>query len=298
MRIKALDGHDIQALNLHWLRRQISLVGQDPILFNTTIYENICYGLGEPSSIFEEDGVRERIVSAARMANAHDFIVSLPNGYQTLVGERGLHLSGGQRQRIAIARALVKDPIILLLDEATSALDSKSEFAVQNALDSAAQGRTTILIAHRLSTVRGADNIIVMSEGQIVEQGQHDYLIAQGGLYASLVQNQNFQESHDRVDDAGDSSEAPLEDSLAEESRPSAQPHHLEKSFTEKPQASGIDVAPNTVPKPHRSSLFNTLRFIEGVNRPERRWLIFGFVCAFIAGLGIPMYAHPSSIRK
>lgn len=156
-----LDGHEVSKLNLRWLRQQISLVSQEPTLFGTTIFGNIQHGL--IGTRHENDSLEQRrtlIESAAKMANAHDFITELPEGYETNVGERGFLLSGGQKQRIAIARAMVSDPKILLLDEATSALDTKSEGVVQAALDVAARGRTTIVIAHRLSTIKTADNIV------------------------------------------------------------------------------------------------------------------------------------------
>jgi ATP-binding cassette subfamily B (MDR/TAP) protein 1 len=183
-----LDDVDISTLNLRWLRQQISLVSQEPTLFGTTIYENIRHGL--IGTKWEHEGPekqRELIEDAAKKANAHDFITSLPEGYETNVGERGFLLSGGQKQRIAIARAVVSDPKILLLDEATSALDTKSEGVVQAALEVAAAGRTTITIAHRLSTIRDAHNIVVMSQGRIVEQGTHDELLEKRGAYYNLV---------------------------------------------------------------------------------------------------------------
>ncbi|KAH6636237.1 P-loop containing nucleoside triphosphate hydrolase protein [Chaetomium tenue] len=183
-----LDDVDISTLNLRWLRQQIALVSQEPTLFGTTIYENIRHGL--IGTKWENEGAekqKELIEDAARKANAHDFITSLPEGYETNVGERGFLLSGGQKQRIAIARAVVSDPKILLLDEATSALDTKSEGVVQAALEVAAEGRTTITIAHRLSTIKDAHNIVVMSQGQIVEQGTHDELLEKRGAYYNLV---------------------------------------------------------------------------------------------------------------
>ena len=164
-----LDGRDISTLNLRWLRQNISLVQQEPVLFGTTIYHNIRHGLiGTKHENASEAEQRELIYEAAKKANAHDFVSALPEGYETNVGQRGFLLSGGQKQRIAIARAIVSDPKILLLDEATSALDTKSEGVVQAALEVAAEGRTTITIAHRLSTIRDAHNIVVMQEGRIV----------------------------------------------------------------------------------------------------------------------------------
>jgi ABC-type multidrug transport system fused ATPase/permease subunit len=157
----------------------MAFVPQDVMLFGGTIRENIAYG--------NPDASEEEIIAAARKANAHDFIVSFPEGYQTIVGERGIKLSGGQRQRIAIARAILKDPVILILDEATSSLDSASESLVQEALENLMKNRTSFVIAHRLSTVRNADKIYVLDKGQIVESGTHQELMdIEEGLYKSL----------------------------------------------------------------------------------------------------------------
>jgi len=173
-----LDGHDLRDLTQDSLRAQIGIVPQETLLFGGTIRENILYGRLDAS---EDD-----LLAAARAANAHDFISDLPDGYETAVGERGVKLSGGQRQRIAIARAILKDPRILLLDEATSSLDSESESLVQEALERLMAGRTTVIIAHRLSTVQIADRIAVLDAGRLVEMGPHQDLIARGGLYARL----------------------------------------------------------------------------------------------------------------
>ncbi|KAI3400964.1 hypothetical protein diail_1172 [Diaporthe ilicicola] len=201
-----LDGHDISTLNLRWLRQQISLVSQEPTLFGTTIYENIRHGLvGTKHEHESPERQKELIETAAVKAYAHDFINALPEGYQTNVGERGFLLSGGQKQRIAISRAIVSDPKILLLDEATSALDSRSEGVVQAALEQAAEGRTTIAIAHRLSTIRDAHNIVVMSQGRIVEQGNHNDLLAKGGAYHSLVTAQEIARVEETDDEDGSS---------------------------------------------------------------------------------------------
>ncbi|KAI8515408.1 Multidrug resistance protein 1 [Branchiostoma belcheri] len=177
-----LDGQDIRSLNIQWLRQHIGVVSQEPILFATTIAENIRYG--------REDVTQAELEKAAQEANAHDFISKLPQKYETLVGERGAQLSGGQKQRIAIARALVRDPRILLLDEATSALDTESEATVQAALDKARMGRTTLVVAHRLSTIKTADIIVGFENGVAVEQGTHDQLMAQQGVYYTLVTTQ------------------------------------------------------------------------------------------------------------
>uniref|UniRef100_A0A7M4F011 ATP-binding cassette sub-family B member 5 n=1 Tax=Crocodylus porosus TaxID=8502 RepID=A0A7M4F011_CROPO len=176
-----LDDQNTKALNIQWLRAQIGIVSQEPILFDCTIAENIAYGDNSREVSHEE------IVSAAKAANIHSFIDSLPNKYNTRVGDKGTQLSGGQKQRIAIARALIRRPQILLLDEATSALDTESEKVVQEALDKARQGRTCIVIAHRLSTIQNADKIAVLQNGRIVEQGTHQQLLAEKGIYYSLV---------------------------------------------------------------------------------------------------------------
>ncbi len=185
-----LDGIDIRELRLADLRRQIALVSQEISLFNDTIAHNIAYGAGGNVS-------REAIVEAARAAHAWEFIRELPEGLDTVVGERGLKLSGGQRQRLAIARAILKDAPILILDEATSALDSESERQVQAALEVLMQGRTTLVIAHRLSTIERADRIVVLEGGRIVEQGTHQALLARGGHYAALHRMQFRDEAHD-----------------------------------------------------------------------------------------------------
>jgi ATP-binding cassette subfamily B (MDR/TAP) protein 1 len=180
-----IDGRNIKDYDLRWLRRQIGLVSQEPTLFDSSIAENIRFG----RTGLEEVSMAE-VEAAAKAANAHDFIMKLDEGYNTRVGERGTQMSGGQKQRIAIARAILKNPAILLLDEATSALDSESEALVQDALDKLMKGRTTIVIAHRLSTIRNANVICAMANGQIVEMGSHDELIAKHGYYFDLIAHQ------------------------------------------------------------------------------------------------------------
>ncbi len=179
-----LDGHDVRDLKLGSLRAQIAIVTQEIHLFNDTVRANIAYGS------WGRNDNSERIEAAARAALADDFIGMLPQGYDTLVGERGLLLSGGQRQRIAIARAILKDAPILILDEATSALDTENEILIQQALNNLMAGRTTIVIAHRLSTVRRADRIVVLDAGKIAEIGTHDQLVARNGLYRRLYELQ------------------------------------------------------------------------------------------------------------
>ncbi|KAF2316255.1 hypothetical protein GH714_041596 [Hevea brasiliensis] len=181
-----IDGKDIRRLNLKSLRLKIGLVQQEPALFAASIFDNIAYG---------KDGATEaEVIEAARAANVHGFVSALPDGYKTPVGERGVQLSGGQKQRIAIARAVLKDPAILLLDEATSALDAESECVLQEALERLMRGRTTVLVAHRLSTIRGVDSIGVVQDGRIVEQGSHSELISRvDGAYSRLLQLQHHQ---------------------------------------------------------------------------------------------------------
>lgn len=177
-----IDGHSVREVTLDSLREQVGIVPQETMLFNGSVYNNILYG--------RLDATKEEIEAAAKAANAHDFIMQLTDGYETKLGDRGVNLSGGQRQRIAIARAILKNPRILILDEATSALDTESERVVQEALDRLTVGRTSFVIAHRLSTVKNADKILVLEKGNLVESGTHDELLALDGLYAHLYKIQ------------------------------------------------------------------------------------------------------------
>lgn len=179
-----IDGVDIRRVTLTDLRGLMGNVNQEAILFNDSFYNNIAFGV--------EGATKEQVVEAAKIANAHDFIMASEQGYDTNIGDRGGKLSGGQRQRISIARAILKNPPILILDEATSALDTESEHLVQEALENLMRNRTTIVIAHRLSTIRNADEICVMRDGEIVERGTHDELLQMGGYYKHLCDMQSF----------------------------------------------------------------------------------------------------------
>jgi ABC-type multidrug transport system fused ATPase/permease subunit len=180
----AIDGQDIRSLRLNSLRGLLSVVSQEPVLFNDTVYNNIVFGW--------PNATKEQVVEAARIANALDFIEKLEHGFQTNIGDRGMRLSGGERQRLTIARAILRNPAILILDEATSSLDSESEKAVQAALTNAMKNRTVIAIAHRLSTITHADQIVVLSDGKIVESGTHESLLQQNGAYAKMIELQQF----------------------------------------------------------------------------------------------------------
>ncbi|GFO24715.1 multidrug resistance protein 1 [Plakobranchus ocellatus] len=195
-----IDGTDIKDLNIKWLRSHIGVVSQEPVLFATTIAENIRFG--------KDDVTMDEIIQASKNANAYDFIMTLPDKFDTLVGERGAQLSGGQKQRVAIARALVRDPKILLLDEATSALDTESESIVQDALDKARAGRTTLVVAHRLSTIKTADIIVGFDQGVATERGTHSELMAKQGIYYQLVTNQTHHKEENEFDESEETKDA------------------------------------------------------------------------------------------
>ncbi|KAK9235725.1 P-loop containing nucleoside triphosphate hydrolase protein [Lipomyces kononenkoae] len=307
-----LDGVDINDLSVKWLRRQIGLVSQEPILFAGTIFENVAYGLvGTPHECASEIEQRELVEKACREANAMIFIDSLPKGLDTHVGERGFLLSGGQKQRLAIARAIVANPKLLLLDEATSALDTNSEGIVQDALDKASKNRTTIVIAHRLSTVTNADMIVVMKSGTILERGTHEQLIALRGHYFELVQMQSIQrhineeienfsdnalESH-YAENSIDEKAVVLDDQdrecWSEEDKiwdsnkdAGATQLLLSRSHTAKSISSFLI---SNVEGLHRKySVIELVRFLFELSLPERNINIAGLVCAVIMAAGYP----------
>ncbi|KAF2463255.1 multidrug resistance protein 3 [Lindgomyces ingoldianus] len=284
-----LDGRDVQDLNLRWLRCQMGYVGQEPVLFSTTVFENIRQGLESSELDDDPQRIRERVIAAAKLANAHDFISRLPLGYDTEVGEKGKSLSGGQRQRVAIARAIVAEPSVLLLDEATSALDTTSERIVQVALEAAAQNRTTIVIAHRLSTIRNADNIIVMSAGQVVEQGTHQQLMALHGAYSKLVEIQQVDGSHDTSEESDFDlgSRETLQDIYP--AVKSKKETLLEESEASHKSINDSDEEP-VGPKPQSKPTFwATIKMIIQLNKPEWLFLFGGLLSAMLAGFGLPV---------
>lgn len=295
----SLDGHDISTLNLRWLRQQISLVSQEPTLFSTTISGNIQHGLlGTKWEHVDAEGQKELIIKAAKLANAHDFVTGLPEGYETNVGDRGFLLSGGQKQRIAIARAMVSDPKILLLDEATSALDTKSEGVVQAALDVAAQGRTTIVIAHRLSTIKTADNIVVMSSGRILEQGSHDDLLERRGAYFNLVdaqriseerEEQNFSEETARSDEMEEElvKASTLEKQRTFEPDPADLELGMNRTATGKSLSSVVLQGKKAGPQA-QYSLWTLIKLVGSFNRQETYLMLIGLFWSIIAGGGNP----------
>ncbi|GJN27254.1 hypothetical protein PR202_gb15259 [Eleusine coracana subsp. coracana] len=282
-----LDGRDVGAVDVEWLRGQMGLVSQEPVLFGTSVRENILFG-NEAASL-------KQVVVAAKMANAHEFITKLPNGYETNVGQLGTQLSGGQKQRIAIARALVRDPRILLLDEATSALDSESERAVQDALDRASVGRTTVVVAHRLSTLRKADTIAVLDAGRVVEQGTHDELLGtDGGVYANMQKASSAaapraeQQRHRVV-------EVEADDESSRVSFRSVEIMSVASSFHPSPvpsfRSAEYSVIDGQDEKRARNNKPSQLRLLK-MNRPEWKQALLGCAGAVVFGAVMPLYSY------
>ncbi|KAF2717196.1 leptomycin B resistance protein pmd1 [Polychaeton citri CBS 116435] len=288
-----LGDHDLKTLNLSWLRSQISLVSQEPTLFNTSIFNNITYGLEGKTGSFGPDEMQTLVAEAAKKANAHDFIANLPQGYHTEVGEKGTQLSGGQRQRICIARAIIRSPRILLLDEATSALDVGAERAVQKALSAASKGRTTIVIAHRLSTIRDADNIVVMADGDIIEQGTHNELVAKDGEYAQLVEKQRISEQvvEEEVADEISGVESATDGYSEKEGLYLSNIAVDDASFDQAIRTTTNTSSTSAKPKKASfswSNLTTALTLITKLSQPEYVLIIIATLLAIIAGLSVP----------
>ncbi|CAH2096059.1 unnamed protein product [Euphydryas editha] len=268
-----VNGYDVRELSVRWLRDQIGLVRQEPVLFNTSIRENIRYGYE-----FASDA---DILKAAKNANAHDFIMTLPAGYDTLVGDRGTSLSGGQKQRIAIARALVRNPRILILDEATSALDTLSESKVQEALNESKKGRTTIIVAHRLSTVRNVDVIYVMQGGEVIELGNHEELMIRKGLYYEMFKaSELFDIKQPSVSNGIDNANTSLP-KLSETSR-------IIMNSKDKISEKSTEVTSDLKKRQAKTSLSFWQVLI--LNAPEWQSIIFGSLCSIIGGFSMPLF--------
>ncbi|XP_045536492.1 ATP-dependent translocase ABCB1 [Papilio machaon] len=259
-----IDDNDVRDLSVRWLRSQVGLVSQEPVLFNATIRENIRYG--------RPDATDEEIQSATRQANAHNFIMKLPSGYDTLVGERGASLSGGQKQRIAIARALIRNPHILLLDEATSALDTASEARVQKALDKAQEGRTTVVVAHRLSTIKNVDMIYVFKAGEIVECGNHEELMDMKGHYYDMVMVQVSPDQSENSD-----SKNIIDRSTSVISNEADGDEFVDVKMEEKA----------TEAPPEDVSFWRVVR----LNAPEWRSASAASLCSLLSGFAMPLFA-------
>ncbi|XP_055387506.1 multidrug resistance protein homolog 49-like [Condylostylus longicornis] len=272
-----LDGYDIKTLNVAWLRSNIGVVGQEPVLFATTIAENIRYG--------RPNATQAEIEDAAKIANCHTFITKLPQGYDTMVGQKGAQMSGGQKQRIAIARAVIKNPSILLLDEATSALDPTSEKKVQQALEEASVGRTTLVVSHRLSTITNADKIVYIKEGQVLEQGSHEELMKKKGYYYDLV---NTNKKDDDEDDEEDSSDESQGKSEAEK------PHRAKLESNNSVLSAGEDneahVDEEELYTKNEKYKVSFMRLMK-LNKPEWPYILVGGIAAILHGSSLPIFA-------
>eukprot|EP00644_Phytophthora_capsici_P003078 jgi/Phyca11/102840/e_gw1.7.158.1 len=267
-----LDGRDVKTLNVKWLRSQIGMVSQEPVLFATTIFENIAMG--------GDNVTRVEAIEACKLSNAHTFIMSLPEQYDTLVGEKGVSLSGGQKQRVAIARAIVRKPSILVLDEATSALDNESERTVQAALNDlvASTNMTTLIIAHRLSTIRNADKIVVLNAGHIVESGTHDELVTiENGIYRSMYTTQELRSKEEQEDSNTDAPSNVISSSMM--------PRSLSVVST-KTDISVSDVETNSLEKKPFG-----LKDLAAISKPEFRYYVVGLIGAFVGGILTPASA-------
>uniref|UniRef100_A0A5K3EJJ9 ABC transporter domain-containing protein n=3 Tax=Mesocestoides corti TaxID=53468 RepID=A0A5K3EJJ9_MESCO len=277
-----IDGKDIRTLDLVWLRKQIGVVQQEPTLFSGTVAENIAFGL--PGATEQE------IEAAAKMADAHDFILKLPQAYQTSIVEGGGGMSGGQKQRIAIARALIRNPKILLLDEATSALDTRSERAVQMALDRARTGRTVIMVAHRLTTVRDANKIVVMDRGQVMEIGNHDQLVALNGIYAHMLSTQDKPDSESDTERESDE-EGNIDQSLGMSKEEMRKRNVWMRSKRYSEVESVLETLSETSSSIKTSKEKNVLLRAVKLNRPEFPFLFAGLFFSLLSGLSQPGFS-------
>ncbi|KAM7420780.1 hypothetical protein PAMA_015143 [Pampus argenteus] len=283
-----IDSHDIRSLNVRYLREMIGVVSQEPILFATTIAENIRYG--------RPNVTQQEIEQAAKESNAYDFIMNLPDKFETLVGDRGTQMSGGQKQRIAIARALVRNPKILLLDEATSALDAESETIVQAALDKVRQGRTTIVVAHRLSTIRNADVIAGVHKGQVVELGTHSELMEKQGVYYTLVTMQTFQkveEGEEHEYEQSEDEKSPLVKSFSQSSlyrRKSTRGSSFAASEGEKEEKEKLRDLTEKEDEDENVPPVSFLKVMR-LNLPEWPYIVLGTISAVINGMMQPLFA-------
>lgn len=290
-----VGGHAVTDLNVRWLRSQIGLVQQEPVLFSDSIYKNVAHGLyGTTMDSLPEAEKRELVRQACVQAFADDFIQALPEKYETLVGERGQLLSGGQKQRIAIARVIISNPSILLLDEATSALDPTAERNVQAALDNVSKSRTTIIIAHKLSTVQKADKIVVLSHGKVVEEGTHQELLIAKGSYHKLVHSQRLDNDKGvgHFEDSQDTEcSRSLENEMSDATSPVQKPHHFSKSGNET-SASGLET--NSTPDEENEELegsditkkLSLIRCIYIIIFQEQRHIWFLFFAGLVSSAG------------
>ncbi|KAL7061746.1 hypothetical protein AAHC03_0740 [Spirometra sp. Aus1] len=279
-----LDGIDVRQLDVNWLRRQIGVVSQEPVLFAGTVEDNI--RLGDPNATDSE------VEEAARMADAHGFIVKLPQAYQTVLGEGGGKMSGGQKQRVAIARALVRNPSILLLDEATSALDNKSERTIQAAIERAAQGRTVLMIAHRLSTVRSADQIVVVDKGEVREMGTHEELVEKGGVYANMLFKQKDtqdEQSDNEEDDVSNNEDEALtgEKKLGLSEALKKQGVWRVSRVSDAESLASYASMVSLLPDKQRNAVLKALK----MNRPEWYYLALGLLMMMLGGLTLPSFS-------
>ncbi|CAF3586174.1 unnamed protein product [Adineta steineri] len=277
-----IDGHDIKTLNVQWLRSHIGIVSQEPILFDGSIEENIRLG--------KLDATDDEVIAAAKLANAHNFIMDFPENYKTISGDK---LSGGEKQRVVIARALISNPKILLLDEATSALDYTSERIVQDALDNAKQGRTTIVVAHRLSTIRNADIIIGLNDGQIVEYGTHDELMENKGLYYGLVNKQAADKHYESSSETDTKEEAKIKQSYTRtlssiDNKTRELNECIEEKEIDDTATSSFDDSMEKKEKFHLLLMFQILKF----NIPEWHWILIGRIASLLFGVIQPALAY------